>query len=483
MTELLSWIAILALGAQAIIGLAYWIASVTERETRASVFAALQFFAMLVPLGLFIFWKTSRFFETPVGLKVLVIFLILSALGVFLLSRKSLPNAKALEGTRGHVAGAVQRFDERDQVFARNRSLPPGSEQYRLYYQARPQNEGYDTQRRQRGGPLGQAGTIDKPNDRPNVAASLASLTIPMHLSTPEKFSPQTHPNLAKQQVNLTPMDATARIKGYIRSLGAELVGVTAINPLWIYSRRGEIFHNNWAEWGQAIELDHKYAVVFASEMAFEMVSTAPHTPTTIESMVNYAKGAYIATQLAAYIANFGYAATANHVRHYDLLLVPLAVDAGLGQVGRLGYLLTAAFGPRVRLGAVTTNMELVPDKPVDIGVEDFCRACKKCALCCPSSSIPQGELSEVNGTLRWKLNAETCFDYWGKVGTDCNICMRVCPWSHASTFPHRIIRSLITRNAPSRRLFAVMDDIFYGRRPKPKGAPRWARFDAYGSP
>ena len=82
----------------------------------------------------------------------------------------------------------------------------------------------------------------------------------------------------------------------------------------------------------------------------------------------------------------------------------------------------------------------------------------------------------EVNGTLRWKLNAETCFDYWGTVGTDCNICMRVCPWSHANTFPHKIIRKLITRNRYSRRLFSIMDDIFYGKKPKPKVAPKWCK-------
>jgi epoxyqueuosine reductase QueG len=116
------------------------------------------------------------------------------------------------------------------------------------------------------------------------------------------------------------------------------------------------------------------------------------------------------------------------------------AVDAGLGEVGRSGYLMTKELGPRVRLSAVTTDLPLVPDKPVDMGVEDFCEICKKCAVCCPSQSIPMGEQAEVNGTLRWKLNAETCFDYWGKIGTDCNVCMRVCPWSHARTFPHKII-------------------------------------------
>jgi reductive dehalogenase len=157
--------------------------------------------------------------------------------------------------------------------------------------------------------------------------------------------------------------------------------------------------------------------------------------------------------------------------------LVPLAVDAGLGETGRLGYLLTKDFGLRVRLGAVTTDLPLVPDKPVDIGVEGFCRICKKCADCCPSNAIPLEDQKEVNGSLRWKLNAETCFEYWGKVGTDCNICMRVCPWSHETTFPHQLIRWLVSRNRISRHLFLIMDDFFYGRYPKSKPAPKWAQF------
>jgi reductive dehalogenase len=180
---------------------------------------------------------------------------------------------------------------------------------------------------------------------------------------------------------------------------------------------------------------------------------------------------------LAAYIANLGYAATANHSRHYDLLLVPAAVDAGLGEMGRFGYLITKELGPRVRVFAVTTDLPLVADNPVDIGVEDFCSFCKKCAHCCPSSSIPDGDRIEVKGTERWKLNAETCFGYWGKVGTDCNVCMRVCPWSHARTFPHRVVISLVVRNKWARRLFSLMDDLFYGDKPKPGAPPPWAGY------
>jgi hypothetical protein len=110
-------------------------------------------------------------------------------------------------------------------------------------------------------------------------------------------------------------------------------------------------------------------------------------------------------------------------------------------------------------------------------GVQDFCRICKKCAVCCPSQSIPEGDPEEVNSSLRWKLNEMTCFDYWGKVGTDCNVCMRVCPWSHARTFPHRIIVWMVARNGVARRLFSTMDDLFYGKRPRPKEPPAWASF------
>jgi hypothetical protein len=87
--------------------------------------------------------------------------------------------------------------------------------------------------------------------------------------------------------------------------------------------------------------------------------------------------------------------------------------------------------------------------------------------------------MKEYNGTLKWKLNAETCFEYWGKCGTDCCICMKVCPWSHARTWPHKIILWLITRNKYSRRFFNLMDDIFYGKKPKPKPGPDWAQFTA----
>ena len=298
------------------IGFAYFISSVWEKERRAAIFGCIQFLLMSVLVAGLFFLESSGFFKTDPGFTILT-FGFVMALGLCLLLMPRIGlNPNALKGTKGLIVGTVKRNDERDIMFARNRSLRLGTNAYKTYYEMHPEYEKLDNLRRERGGPLGQPGSVDRPNDRPNVAATMASLSIPLHLSTPEKFNPSAHPEFKGLRVALRAKSASERVKGFALNLGADLVGIAEINPLWIYSNRGEIFDDRWDDWGKTIELTHPYAVVFATEMAFELVGTAPHTPTTIASMGNYAKGAFIATQLAGYIANLGYSATANHRRH-----------------------------------------------------------------------------------------------------------------------------------------------------------------------
>ncbi len=477
MITLLISIAALVLTAQAFIGLAFLISCLWEKEYRASVFAGVQFSIMLSLMIAFLFLVQGGFFDGAVGVVVLVAGVILAAGASHALYRKNGANPGALAGTKDAIVGEVERWDEREIVFARNRTLRPGSREYELFYREHPELEERDAARRKLGGPMGIPGRLDGPHGDANVAAAMASVIVSIKLSDAKTVKPD--PNFKSGKIELTPARATEKIKGFAENLGADLVGVTRINPAWVYSYKGEIFQDNWDDWGREIEPAHEYAVVFALEMDAEMVSAAPHSPTAIESMRVYARGAAISVQLATFIANLGYSAAANHFRHYEALLVPLAVDAGLGEIGRHGYLISKKFGPRIRLGAVTTDLVLAPDAPVDIGVEDFCRICKKCAACCPSRSIPSEGRTVVNGSRRWMLDAESCFTYWGKVGSDCNVCMRVCPWSHADTFPHRFVKQLITRNRIARRLFYHMDDLFYGRRPKAGPGPRWSSYKA----
>jgi reductive dehalogenase len=476
MVSAVTFIVALSLAVLALVSFVFIISSIREKEKRAALIGSVAFLILLGgEIGLFAL-RAVGFFQSTPGFLVLLVGLVIPVAAPLHLIRIG-RNRRALQGTKGYIVGEVDRFDERAQVFARNRSLPLGSEQYRLFYSEHPQWEERDAKRRERGGPLGTPGKIDRPHERPNVAALFASFSIPAHLGSPHIVQPEAQPYFHQERISLSPEEATSRVKGFACHLGADLVGIAEINPLWVYSQRGEMFWDNWDDWGSEIEVSHPYAIVFAMEMSRDMVWTAPHTPSVVESGLVYARGAFIATELASFIASLGYSATANHLRHYDVLLVPMAVDAGLGEVGRLGILITKEFGPRVRLGCVTTDLPLIPDGPVDIGVEDFCKVCKKCAYCCPSRSIPFDAPQEVNGTLRWKLNAETCFDYWGRIGTDCCLCMRVCPWSHPRTLPHRLITELVARNQVARRIFSPMDDLFYGKKPKPASPPEWATY------
>ncbi len=384
------------------------------------------------------------------------------------------PNPRAWKGSEGYIVGPVNRFDERDIVFARNRSLPPGSEVYRRYYERHPEKAAFDARRREQGGPIGRPGSIDNGHP-PNVSMILASFALPGFLAG----QAQVAPDPAKPPISLDPDEASKIVKGFARHLGAALVGISRVNPRWAYSHRGEIFYGNWEDWGKEIGIPLPYAVVIATEMDLENVGAGPHTPALVESSANYALGAYITTILAQWFGGLGYRAAAHHNRHYDLLLVPLAVDAGLGEMGRHGYLVADKLGPRVRLFAVTTDMPLPPDRPIDRGVEAFCRACKKCATACPSRSIPLEGMTVQNGLERWKLNEETCFEYWGKVGTDCSVCMGICPFSRPNRSLHRLVKWLLPRSWLAQSILPHLDNGVYGRKWKPRAVAPWVKYSS----
>ncbi len=177
---------------------------------------------------------------------------------------------------------------------------------------------------------------------------------------------------------------------------------------------------------------------------------------------------------MAHWFSGMGYTGIAEHTGHYDVVLPPLAVQAGMGEIGRNGFLITPTLGSRVRLSAVLTDMPLVVDEPIDIAVEEFCENCMKCADTCPSDSIPTTGKAEYNGILKWKVEAETCSAYWNKVGTDCAICMAICPYSKPDTPLHGVIRWMVNNSWLAPKVFPIMDDLLYGKDWKVKPVPEW---------
>ena len=205
------------------------------------------------------------------------------------------------------------------------------------------------------------------------------------------------------------------------------------------------------------------------------LLDPAPLGPTAMESAQQYLNSGAIAVQLAEYIHHLGYSARAHIDGSYRVVCPLFARDAGLGEIGRMGLLMTLELGPRVRIAVVTTDMPLVVDKRArDYTMIDFCRRCLKCADACPSKAISFEDRQEIDGAWRWQINSEACFTYWCTVGTDCAICMRVCPYSHPDNFLHNSVRAGLKRSALFREFALKMDDFFYGRKPVPAPIPAW---------
>jgi reductive dehalogenase len=249
------------------------------------------------------------------------------------------------------------------------------------------------------------------------------------------------------------------------------MVRVGPLNPAWVYSHVGRS-HYAGKKIGPSIDLRHNSAVVVVVPLNLKMVRQAPELGINLETFRNYLKLAAIVVTLAKYIRALGYSARAHDLQNYQVLLTPVAVDAGLGELGRNGTLITEKYGNAVKIAAVTTDIPLVHDKPVDIGVEEFCRECNLCGVYCPVGAIPiRQEKKVVRGVRKWKLNDNACYRYWREVGSDCGICLAVCPWSRPDHFPHNLVRKSVQRSVLARKIAVSADKLIRRKRSK---TPDW---------
>jgi ferredoxin len=350
---------------------------------------------------------------------------------------------------------SLKRIDERDIMFARAR-LQPGSTSYKSYYSLHPEYESIDNLFRSQPGLLSSSARNADPVLFALPKASF-DLTEAMHVMVDGDSFSEVIP-LPENPV------CTDLVKSLARYLGAEDVGITRLRPEHIYSHTGR----GSGEYGSPINLDHKYAIAFTVEMDHKIMGSAPRAPVVMESARQYVEAARVAVQLAQTIRNWGYPARAHMDGDYRVICPLVARDAGLGEVGRMGLLMTLRLGPRVRIAVVTTNLELVPDKDrPDASMIDFCTVCGKCAENCPPKAISFSHRVEIDGALRWQINSDLCYRYWTAIGTDCGRCMIVCPYSHPDSFYHNLIRWGNKRSGLFRRGALQMDNLLYGKHPE----------------
>lgn len=238
-----------------------------------------------------------------------------------------------------------------------------------------------------------------------------------------------------RQEVsNLKEMSEIMKATAY--ESGADLVGITELRDEFIFEHA---------------TMPHKYAISLAIKMDREAMLHTPSMKANFAIQDSYEEIGKVAIDLAERIRAIGWEATAATNLGKDtseVLHVPIAVDAGLGQLGKHGSLITLDYGSNVRLATVLTNLPMEIDTFADIGVDDFCASCQICMTNCPPHAIFNTK-QIVRGEERWSVNFDRCIPYFSE-NYSCAICIEVCPWSEAGRGITIMDKMMVKRAAQS---------------------------------
>jgi len=257
------------------------------------------------------------------------------------------------------------------------------------------------------------------------------------------------------------PKSFTKTIKKAAKFYGASLVGIAVVNEKWIYKTgfmrppqaseaeaKQEVRGGTAADsiYDQPINLPNgiNKVIVMGIEMDHDAISTAPTQPAAAASAIAYSKMAFIISCLGEFIRNLGYRAI--QCGNDTALSIPLAIDAGLGALGRNGLLLTPEFGPRVRICKIFTDLPLISDEPNQGFIEKvkkYCKTCSKCVEACENDAITKEEnptfnpatISNNPGVKKYYVDVEKCFEFWVENSSDCGNCIAACPFAKIKEF------------------------------------------------
>jgi reductive dehalogenase len=264
--------------------------------------------------------------------------------------------------------------------------------------------------------------------------------------------------------------EAMARhIKETAYFLRSDLVGICKLPPYAVYTHAK---HD-----GKPVELNHKYAIAILIDQDWRTGAAFNGHDWISNSMsfMSYSTSGFIACIIADYIRRLGYPARAHHAMNYQVVLPPILLWAGLGEMCRIGDIVLNPFlGPRFKAAVVTTDLPLKIDRPIDFGLQDFCDKCGKCAKACPSQSISFGEKIMYNGYEKWENNVARCtaMRVGNQHGSGCGTCIKVCPWNKPYTPFHRAVNWTMRKYPVLRKAGVRADDLFgYG---KPDYRNKW---------
>jgi ferredoxin-NADP reductase/ferredoxin len=251
------------------------------------------------------------------------------------------------------------------------------------------------------------------------------------------------------------PQRNAANLKAASYWLGVDAVGLCAV-PEWAYYSHDA--------GGRPLAAYHANAVNLLIDQGHETMEGASGDDwiSVAQSMRAYLRFSLMGGIVAEQIRRLGYGARVHSVLDGDVLQPPLLLLSGLGEVSRIGEVILNPFlGPRLKSGTVTTDLPMVPDRPIDFGLQRFCESCNKCARECPSGAITAGPKRMYNGYEIWKSDAEKCARYriTNAAGGMCGRCMKTCPWNLEGILADSLWRQVAMKLPAAAPVLAALDD------------------------
>ena len=298
--------------------------------------------------------------------------------------------------------------------------------------------------------------------------------------NTNESWFPFTPQSLGLPAWEASPEEASKVVTAAGIQLGASQVGFTTLNPDWLYNNitfdpEASTHESNLSGKRKkklVLPTSYKYCVALITQGPRDLLIRNQSALGGAGDRAAYARIEIASTSLIRFIKALGFNAISMLTSSIGPV-IPHAIKAGLGELGRMNRMISPIYGGNIRIDVILTDLPLAIDKPIDFGLQKFCKNCKVCATACPSGALSLADepywtpanAYSAPGKKTYFEDSAKCAEYFISQGTFCSTCLSVCPWSKMDkTALHDISKVLSSQIPAAGNFLKKMDESFgYG--------------------
>jgi len=281
-----------------------------------------------------------------------------------------------------------------------------------------------------------------------------------------------------------TPEEGSRIVRAALRHMGAAMVGFAELNEntrklIYSFDPDGkELIFTDDAEPSETetqrfIPNAAKSVIVYTVQMSEETMRRSPTPLGQQTTGLAYKRHTVIQASMQEFLRSMGFMGMGSASINALGIAPAFGVLAGLGEMSRLNRMITPEFGPMVRCFILLTDMPVAFDKPIDAGIMEFCKRCKKCAEACATGALSYDDEPTWETRGPWNNpghkaffeDSTKCMTYWREMGTNCGICFSVCPFSKKDkAWIHEWVKATASVAPAMDGFMRSMDDAFgYG--------------------